>query len=141
MTMEGMEVTARHIEGIPRGNVRVPRTEFIAIWRVTEHLLTTKQGDWYAAGVAMTCRWLACSVVPSVLGGWEMPSAPVSQRSGLAHEELIASEMQAAETAALRNPRGIEGRPGWLEGIVATLRWAWAGSAAPPLELPTTNVG
>jgi hypothetical protein len=141
MTMECMEVTDRHVEDIPRGNLRVPRAEFVAIWRMTEHLLSTKQGDWYVAGVAMTCRWLACAAVPSVLGGWQMPSAPVSRRSGLAHEELIASELLAAETAAFRNPRGIEGRPGWLEGIVATLQWAWAGSPAPPRELPSTNVG
>jgi hypothetical protein len=137
--MECMEVTGRYVEGIPRGNVRVPLTEFVAIWRLTEHLLSTKHGDWYVAGVAVTCRWLACAEVPSVLGR-SFPSAPVSRRSGLAHEELIASELVAAETAAVRHPQGIEGRPGWLEGIVGALQWAWTGSA-PPIELPSTSVG
>lgn len=138
---ERMEVTARHIEDIPRGNLRVPRTEFAALWRVTEHLLVVNPADWYVAGVAMTCRWLACAAVPSVLGGWELAWAPVTQRAALAHEELITSELLAAERAAIRSSRGIEGRPGWLEGIVATLQWAWGGSSVPPLKLPSTNVG
>ena len=50
-------------------------------------------------------------------------------------------ELLAAERLAIRNPGGIEGRPGWLEGIVATLQWAWAASAAPPIEVPSTIVG
>lgn len=138
--MKGMEVTTQHVEGIPGGNLRVRRSEFVALWRVVEHLGTASPADWYVAGVVMTCRWLACAAVPSVLGGWELAWAPVTQRTGLAHEELIASELLAAEVAALRNPGGVAGRPGWLEGIVATLQWAWAGSAT-PLELPSANVG
>jgi hypothetical protein len=138
--MKCMEVTAQHVEDIPRGNLQVPRSEFVALWRVTEHLTVTNPADWYVAGVAMTCRWLACAAVPSVLGGWKLAWAPVTQRTGLAHEELIASELVAAEMSALRNPGGVEGRPGWLEGIVATLQWVWAGSPAPPLELPSTSV-
>ena len=141
MTMECMEVTARHVEDIPRGNLRVPRADFVALWRITEQLLAANRGDWYVAGVAMTCRWLACTAVPSVLGGWELARAPVTQRTALAHEELIASELLAAERAAIRSPRGMEGRPGWLEGIVATLQWVWGGSSVAPLELPSTNVG
>ena len=139
--MKCMEVTARHVEDIPRGNLRVPRGDFGAIWRVTEHLTVANPADWYVVGVAMTCRWVACAAVPSILGGWELAWAPLTQRVGLAHEELIASELLAAEASALRNPRGVEGRPGWLEGTVATLQWAWAVSPAPPLELPSTNVG
>jgi len=138
--MNCMEVTARHIEDIPRGNLRVPRSEFVALWRVTEHLTVANPASWYVVGVAMTCRWLACAAIPSVHGGWKLAWAPVTQRTGLAHEELIASELLAAEMQVLRNPHGIEGRPGWLEGILATLQWAWAGSPA-PLELPSTNVG
>jgi hypothetical protein len=41
----------------------------------------------------------------------------VTWRSGLAHEETIEAELFAAEVKAIRNPGGIEGRPGWLEGI------------------------
>ena len=113
----------------------------MALWRVTEHLAAARPADWYVVGVAMTCRWLACATVPSVLGGWELAWAPVTERKTMAHEELIASELLAAERATIRNPFGIEGRPGWLEGIVATLQWAWGGSAVHPLELPTTSAG
>ncbi len=49
------------------------------------------------------------------------------------------AELMAAEVAAIRNPGGLEGRPGWLEGILATLRWAWSGSMKPPLEVPVNK--
>jgi hypothetical protein len=136
-----MEVTARAVDHIPGTNLRIPRDEFVALWRLAEHITESSGADWYVAGVAMTCRWLACAAVPSILGGWELAWAPVTERPGLAHEELIEAELLAAEVQAIRNPGGIDGRPGWLEGIVATLRWAWAGSSAAPLELPSTNAG
>ena len=59
----------------------------------------------------------------------------------MAHEESIAAELMAAEVAAVRNPGGIEGQPGWLEGILTTLQWAWAGSTKMPLEMPSTITG
>jgi hypothetical protein len=102
-----MEVTARHVEEIPRGNLRVPRGEFVALWRVTEHLMVANRGDWYVAGVAMTCRWLACAAVPSVLGGWELAWAPVTQRAALAHEEVIA----AAKLSLTEQPAPPSTRP------------------------------
>jgi hypothetical protein len=136
-----MEVTGRAIESIPRGNLRVSRDEFVALWRLAEHIGQARPADWYVAGVAATCRWLACAAVPSILGGWELARAPATRRSRLAHEELIEAELFAAEVQALRNPGGFEGRPGWLEGIVATLQWAWAGSSVAPLDVPLTNAG
>jgi hypothetical protein len=141
VTIECMEVTARAVEGIPRGNIHVSRDEFVALWRLVEHLGEANPADWYVAGVAATCRWLACAAVPSILGGWQLARAPVTRRSNLAHEELIQTELLAAEVKAIRNPGGVEGRPGWLEGIVATLQWAWADSSAAPLDVPTTNAG
>ena len=141
MTMKCVELTARLVEDIPRGNLRVPRTEFVLLWRLAEHLTESSGTDWYVAGVAMTCRWLACASVPSIVGGWELAWAPVTERSGLAHEESIAAELMAAEIQAIRSPSGIEGRPGWLEGILTTLRWAWGGSAKAPLEMPSTSTG
>ena len=72
----------------------------------------TSPVDWYVAGVAMTCRWMACSAVPSVLGNWELARAPVSERVGLAHEEVIASELLAAEGLALGLRRGRAERRG-----------------------------
>jgi hypothetical protein len=136
-----MEVTARHVESIPRGNLRVPRRDFVALWRLVEHLAEENPADWYVAGVAATCEWLARSSVPSILGGWELARAPLTRRTRMAHEELIAAELMAAEVAAVRHPGGIEERPGWLEGILATLQWAWAGSTRPPLEQPSTSTG
>lgn len=136
-----MEVSDRLISDIPRGNLRVSPTEFIALWRLVEHLGEVSPADWYVAGVAATCRWLACAAVPSIMGGWEPARAPITRRASLAHEELIAAELMAAEVAAVRHPGGIVGRPGWLEGIVATLQWAWASSASVPLEHPSTNTG
>jgi hypothetical protein len=136
-----MEVTAGAVEDIPGGNLHVSRTDFVALWRLVEHLGETSPADWYVAGVRATCRWLACAAVPSIVGGWELARAPATRRSRLAHEELIEAERLAAEVQLLRHPGGIQGRPGWLEGIVATLRWAWAGTSAAPLELPSTNAG
>jgi hypothetical protein len=141
VTMNCMEVTARAVEGIPRGNLRVSRDKFVALWRLVEHITESSGADWYVAGVTMTCRWLACAAVPSIVGGWELAWAPVTERSGLVHEELIEAERLAAEVQLLRHPGGLDGRPGWLEGIVATLQWAWAGSSVAPLEVPSTNAG
>ena len=139
--MRCMEVTGRLVEDVPRGNLRVPRAEFVRLWRLAEHLAESSQADWCVAGIAATCRWLACAAVPSVHGGWKPARAPITRRSNMAHEELIAAELIAAEVAAVRNPGGIEGRPGWLEGILMTLRWAWAGSTKAPLEMPSSSAG
>jgi hypothetical protein len=116
-----MELTTRAIEDIPRGNLHVPRDDFVALWRLVEHIGEARPDDWYLTGVAATCRWLACAAVPSIVGGWELALGTVTWRSGLADEELIEAELLAAEAQAIKNPRGIEGRPGWLEAIVATL--------------------
>ena len=136
-----MEVPARAVEAIPRGNLHVSQDEFVALWRLVEHLGEASPADWYIAGVAATCRWLARAAVPSILGGWELARAPITRRSNLAHEELIEAERLAAELEVIRHPGGIEGRSGWLEGIVATLQWAWAGSSGAPLEVPSTSAG
>ena len=136
-----MEVTAQAIENIPRGNLHVSRDDFVALWRLVEHLGEAHPADWYVAGVAATCRWMARAAVPSILGGWQLAWAPVTERSGLAHEETIQAELLAAELQLLRHRGGIEGQPGWLEGIVATLQWAWAGSSAAPLDVQSTNAG
>jgi len=139
--MECMEVTAVEVEHIPRSNLRVSRNDFVALWRLAEYVGDTNPADWYVAGVVATCRWLACAAVPSILGGWQLAWAPVTERSGLAHEETIETERLAAEVQAIKNPGGLEGRPGWLEGIVATLQWAWGGSSVTPLDVPLTNAG
>jgi hypothetical protein len=55
-----MELTPRIIEAIPRKNLRVARSEFVAVWAEAERLSDEeKAGGWYAVGVAVTCRWIA----------------------------------------------------------------------------------
>ena len=54
-----MDVTARMIEEIPRGNLRVPRSEFAAVWAEAERLCDEARhggpgSGWYAVGVAET---------------------------------------------------------------------------------------
>jgi len=50
-----------------------------------------------------------------------------------AYEELIEAEFLAAEQLAWRRPDLVEHRPGWCEGIAATLRWAWRRNGPAPL--------
>jgi len=141
-----MELTAREIEGIPRGNLRVPRAEFVAVWAEAERRSDVNKrqgkGDWYVAGVLLTCRWMAGAMVPSILGnGLEPAFAPVSGRKSTAHEELIESESLLAEREAIRYPGGMEGREGWVESVVATFNWAWRGTAGPPLKVDQAQAG
>lgn len=65
--MKCMEVTARQVEGTPRRNLRVPRSEFVALWRLVEHLAGPNPTDWYVAGVAATLAsgWPARRCRPS----------------------------------------------------------------------------
>jgi len=37
-TLVGVELTARVIDEIPRGNLQVPRSEFVAVWADAERL-------------------------------------------------------------------------------------------------------
>ena len=88
---------------------------------------------WFTAGVAVTCRWLAGAVVESVPGRWCLAMSPVGKREVRAYEGLIEAEFLAAERLTDRRPDLIEHRPGWCEGIAATLRWAWRHDGPPPL--------
>lgn len=137
VTLDGVEVTAADIARIPRTNLRVPVEEFAQVW--VEAGRRSAGGDWYAAGVAMTCRWMARGTVE--LNGRHTPVwAPVTNRSARAYEELIEAELLAAETLALRRPvpAWLAARPGWCEAVCATLRWAWRRSGPPPVPLPDT---
>ena len=135
-----MEVTAAVLARIPTGNLRVPRAEFAAVWEVAERRDREQDGrgvtDWYAAGGAVTCRWIATAAVTDRMGRRAAALAPVSQYAHLAYEELIEAEYQAAELLDLRWPELLTGRPGWCEAIRATLRWAWRHSGPPPLRFP-----
>jgi hypothetical protein len=140
-----VEVAAGLIERIPSGNLRVRRADFAVIWVESERVLdqNTRTGatDWYIAGVAVTCRWLANAVVPGLQGRTQPAWAPITHRTSAAHEELIEAETLAAERWVARHPDGLQGRPGWLEAILATLTWAWRGVGVPPLEIRSADVG
>jgi hypothetical protein len=137
-----VELTGRVIDEIPRGNLRVPRSEFVAVWAKAERLNGENSpagtGDWYVTGVLGTCRWIAgVNVVFNYPHGprAEPAAAPITHREARAHEELIEAEVLAAERMAIRHPGGIDGRPGWLEAVEATLKWVWRESGVPPLEI------
>jgi hypothetical protein len=130
-----VELSATDIERIPLGNLRVPRDEFVAVWALAEELC---HHDWYAVGVATTCRWVGCAMVPGLpaQGGRLKPAwSPLGAGRAHAHEELIELEAAAADRWLARYPHGIEGQPGWLEAIVATLDWVWRDSCRPPLDI------
>src|SRR6266511_3831293 len=148
-TLGVVDVTTREIETIPRENLKVPRGEFVAVWAEAERLLEVQKrggegGGWYAVGVAGTCRWIAgTSVVFNYPHGpkAQPAMAPVTHTRARAHEELIEAECLAAERQVIRHPDGIEGRPGWLEAVVATLTWVWRGSGRPPLDVRPAAAG
>ncbi|WP_091372120.1 hypothetical protein [Actinokineospora alba] len=97
---------------------------------------TLTQKDWRIAGVVGTCRWLACATVrPASGGAWYSPSAPVTEQTGAAHEEVIAAECLEAEKLAMRHPAWLDKRPGWIDAVVDTLNWAWRGSGVPPIDM------
>jgi len=134
-----MEITARDFERIRQENLRVRLTDFARLWLAAEQradaLNREGQGDWYLAGVQITCRWLAHATVvlnyPS--GPVRQPAtAPITHARARAYEELIELETQAAERWVGRE---WPGRPGFVEGVVATLAWTWRRSGVPPIEV------
>lgn len=132
-----MDVRAEEIAGIPAGNLRVPRTDFANVWRAAEQLGRT---DEYAAGVAIACRWIACSTV--VFNGRRGPSyAPITGTSRLAHEELLEREYLAAEKECIRLADSDDRWRPIVEGAAAALRWAWKGQGVPPLDWRATIAG
>jgi len=145
-TLRVVDVTTREVEAIPRENLRVPRDEFVAVWAEAERLCDqARPGEgWYVVGVAGTCRWIAGATVvfdyphgPRARGA----AAPITHRRSRSHEELIDAECLASERQAIRHPQGIEGEPGWLEAVVATLSWVWRGSGVPPLDVRPAATG
>jgi hypothetical protein len=144
-TLEGMRITDEMIQQIPAGNLRVRRADFAAVWAEGERILdndqTDRSGDWYVTGVVITCRWLACAIVPGLHDRMEPARAPITYRTASAHEELIEAETQIAERRLARWPQGMASQPGWLEAVQATLSWAWRGIGTPPLEIRRADAG
>ncbi|MGD9525577.1 MAG: hypothetical protein AB7V44_02190 [Pseudonocardia sp.] len=118
----------------------MPLAEFAVVWRAAERQ-GREQGergvtDWYAGGVALTCRWLAGAAATTQTGRQLRAFAPVSNRSVRAYEELVEAEYLAAERLDVRRPDLVAARPGWCEAVRATLRWAWRHEGLPPFPLP-----
>lgn len=130
---------------VPIKNIRVPRTEFGAVWAAAEAQSASEAArgatDWYAGGVVVTCRWLAGAVVTDQTGRRQLPYSPATERNTPAYEELIETEYLAAEGLDLARPYLVEHRPGWCEGIRATLRWAWRCTDPAPLAVSRTPAG
>lgn len=133
-----MELTEGDLGRIPARNLRVPRAEFVAVWVAAEG-----GTGWYVAGVATTCRWVARATVRPEAGPWHPARSPVLRRANLAFEELIEEEYLAAEVLDLRRPRPqwLVTRPGWIEGVCATLRWSWRRLGPAPLQVDQSATG
>lgn len=139
-TLSPVEVRESDVDGIPAANIRVPRREFVAVWR-TASTRAEEQGaqgatDWYAVAVAVTCRWLATAPMRPRTGPHRLTRSPATKRARVAYEELIEAEYLAAETLEQRRPDIVEHEPGWCDGVRATLRWAWRCSGPRPVEVP-----
>lgn len=134
-----VEVRESDVAGIPAGNVRVPRDEFVAVWKAAsargEAQAARGTTDWYAGAVAVTCRWLATAPMRSATGPGRLTRSPATRRARVAYEELIEAEYLAAETLEERRPDIVEHEPGWCDGVRATLRWAWRRSGPRPIEV------
>ncbi|MPY97748.1 MAG: hypothetical protein GEU97_07050 [Actinophytocola sp.] len=137
-----MEVSATDIARIPGRNIHVPREDFAAVWREAERRneVLGSRGDsaWFNAGVCVTCRWLAATAVRPPDGRSYLAPSPITRRTARAYEELIVAECYEAEKLSLRRPvpSWLQRRPGWVEGILATLDWAWRRNGRPPIEVP-----
>jgi hypothetical protein len=132
-----MEVLASDVERIPATNLHVPLDQFVAVWNAAERLNTSRDGGWYAVGVVETFRWMACAVVRRDSGGGELAYAPVTNGTSMAIEELIEAESVRADVLAMRRPvpTWLQRRPGWIDGVCATLNWAWRANGSPPVDI------
>ena len=132
-----MRLGARDLSSIPAGNLRVGHEAFAALWHAAEakakESASHGQTDWLAGGVSITCRWLARAAV-EFNGRRRLPLSPITHRSPPASEELIEDEYLAAVAmeAQPSEQRLYGDRPGYVEAVVATLRWAWRRNGPVP---------
>lgn len=123
---------------VPARNLRVARAEFGAVWAAAQTQADAygqhKIVHWYTSGIIVTCMWLADAHYVPARGCSHPARSPVEDRAISAAEDSIEAEYQAAELMAERQPWLLEQRPGWCEGIRATLRWAWRNEGPPPLD-------
>ena len=67
-------------------------------------------------------------------GRRRLPLSPITHRSRPAFEELIEDEYLAAVAIEVQPPeqRLYGDRPGYVEAVAATLRWAWRRNGPAP---------
>src|SRR6266536_4933544 len=137
VTLDDVEVSAEAVAKVPGENLRVPLSEFGAVWSLAEHL-GGQPGDGgnYLLGVILTCEWLADQPVPSLMPARvaEMPRSPLTRRLQRPMPETIESELLAAYARR-------DGRPELARGVAATLEWAWRGTGRPPLVVSQAAAG
>lgn len=121
---------------IRAGNVRASHEEFVAVWHEADRRGAESASDWYADAVALTCRWMAAVPMRTALCGG-LPRSPATQRACLANAELIEAEWVAAQRLEESRP-DLAARPGWCDGVRATLGWAWRREGRAPIEPPAT---
>lgn len=141
-----MELTARDFDRIPRENVHVRVSEFARLWWAAERRADALEAeglaeDSYLTGVQSTCRWIAGAII--TVNGLSGPvcvwaASPITGVQEKAYQELIAEETLAAERAVIGSPPG---RPGFVDGALATLAWAWRRSGVPPIEVEQAHTG
>ncbi|NMH77230.1 GntR family transcriptional regulator [Pseudonocardia xinjiangensis] len=123
--MARVKVTEKQFDTVPLRNIRVPKAEFVAVWRAAEQHSAEeaerRRTDWYAVGVLLTCRWLTGAIVPSYDGRRRMPLSPVAYRESITYEELIEAEYLAAQRIEQRDCGIATAQPGWPDAIRATL--------------------
>ncbi|MFC7612308.1 hypothetical protein ACFQV2_02295 [Actinokineospora soli] len=135
-TIGCMELRGSDFDHIPAGNIRVPRVEFARVWHAAELRSDADPQDWALTGVVMTCRWIANATVRQPDGSWYSAPAPVTMRTGVVYEELIADELLQAERLDIQQPAWLANRPGWLDAVLSTFAWAWRRSGVPPVDVP-----
>jgi hypothetical protein len=123
----GMDVTSAVIRAIPEDNVRIPREEFVDVWRTAEGLhdaLVAEPMDRAAvAAIVVVCRWLA----------GVHPRTPVTARAVAATPAEVEAEL-ATMMAGFRLdplPAWLASPPGWSTGLAFALAWAWLGGDMP----------
>jgi hypothetical protein len=144
---EFVDVSPADVARVPVENLSVSRAEFAALWaaaeRHQEEQARLHVTDWYGAGVVVTCRWIARATVRPETGPWRPARSPVTGSTKMAYAELVEAECRAADLLEMRQPRPewLAGRPGWIEGIVATFNWVWRRTGGPPMDLGHSATG
>lgn len=78
-----VDVTDADVAGLPPGNIRVSGEEFASVWRAAAANDLEPSGDWYAAAVATTCRWLATASARLPNGTAGLLRSPATRREGV----------------------------------------------------------